>query len=232
MGSFIDLTGKVFGRLTVLGLSHKDDKNKYLWNCKCSCGNNIMVRGDYLRHSHKKSCGCLRDEVPNALKHGFRGTRFYNIWKGIRKRCLNPNSSNYKYYGGKEVSICQRWNDFINFKNDMYKSYQKHVDEHGEDDTTIDRIDVNLGYEPFNCKWATKIEQAENRLCQKYFVAINDSGKTLISRNQSKFARDNYLSEPSINRKLKNKDNTPYKGWIFRYATEEEIEEFLKNKEE
>lgn len=159
MSKCIDLTGQVFGRLTIIkkvGIS----KNKFaLWLCKCTCGNEIIVTSNNLRTGNSKSCGCFATELrrKKLLKHGFKHTRIYNIWRAMKQRCCNKNSSNYKNYGKRGIRICQEWlDDFINFYNWAL--------EHGySDNLSIDRIDTNGNYEPSNCRWITLKEQNNNR---------------------------------------------------------------------
>jgi hypothetical protein len=96
-------------------------------------------------------------------KHGMSNTRFYKIWSGILKRCLNENSQAFKNYGGRGITVCKEWKeDFLNFKEDMYPSYLEHVQKHGERNTSIERIDVNGNYEKSNCAWATRTTQNNN----------------------------------------------------------------------
>lgn len=159
MSKSIDLTGQIFGRLTVIkkvGLS----KNKFvLWLCKCACGNKIIVTSNNLRTGNTQSCGCLATELrrKNLLKHGLRNTRIYSIWKGMKQRCCNKNSTKYKDYGARGIIICQEWlNNFICFYNWALKNGYA-------DNLSIDRIDVNGNYEPLNCRWVTLKEQNNNR---------------------------------------------------------------------
>jgi len=101
-------------------------------------------------------------------KHNMSQTPFYHIWKSMTQRCNNPNHQFYNYYGGRGIKVCDEWLEFKNFMNDMYKSYQLHKEEYKED-TEIDRIDCNQGYNKNNCKWVTRIENMNNtRRNKKY----------------------------------------------------------------
>lgn len=105
--------------------------------------------------------------------HGMAQTRFYNIWCGINTRCFNKNVKIFKYYGNRGIKVCKRWQVFINFRDDMYKSYLKHVKEFGENNTSIDRINNNGNYSFNNCKWNTTKEQVRNRRDNRYYTYNN-----------------------------------------------------------
>ena len=107
---------------------------------------------------------------PN-YKHGMKGTRIYRIWQRIKARCLNKNTNDYKYYGGRGIKVCKRWlNSFENFYEDLSVGY--------EDDLTIDRIDNNGDYEPLNCRWVSRKIQSQNKR-NNIFITYGSETKSL-----------------------------------------------------
>jgi hypothetical protein len=171
MGTVKDLTGKIFGRLTVISMSHVE-KGKSVWNCKCSCGSSVKVVGVRISTGHTRSCGCM----PVVEGHGDVGTKFYRVWRNIRQRCHDVNSDRYQWYGAKGIYVCDRWrNDYLAFKSDMLSSYQKACADYGEDQVSIDRIDPTKGYEYSNCQWITRSENS-SKLNSQNRNSVNGQG--------------------------------------------------------
>lgn len=165
MGKMIDLTGKTFGRLTVLSPAPrpKSVKNKsQYWKCKCICQNEVVVNGNNLRCGNTTSCGCARKGrvIEANIKHRMSRTRLYEIHHDMKQRCYNPNKKIYKYYGGRGIKISPEWLD----KENGFMNFYTWAMSHGySDDLSIDRIDVDRGYSPDNCRWADYFTQANNR---------------------------------------------------------------------
>jgi len=156
-----DITGKKFGRLLVLSADKfSNSKRHIVWKCMCDCGNETSAIGSELRLGHKRSCGCFHLDVllETHTKHGHAKagqlSSTYISWASMHTRCSNKNSINFKHYGGRGISVCDRWKSFENFLADMGER---------KDGMSIDRIDVNGNYEPNNCKWSTHSEQNKNQ---------------------------------------------------------------------
>lgn len=155
--AFKDLAGLRFGRWTVI--SRGPTKfTRIHWNCVCDCGTFKEVSGCHLARGKSTNCGCLRPERTRAirLKHGKSDTVEHNIWMAMIHRCRNEDGTAWHNYGGRGISVCQRWLD--NFESFLSDMGQRPSPQH-----SIDRIDVNGNYEPSNCRWATKKEQSRNQ---------------------------------------------------------------------
>jgi hypothetical protein len=187
MPEFRDITGQRFGRLVALEWFKKQDVDRVriYWRCQCDCGNVRDINGDSLKRGATQSCGCYRAEVVKvcSITHGHAGkdrvSRIYICWRNMVRRCVNPEDSAWEYYGGRGITVCDRWLSFENFLADM-----------GEmpDSLTLDRRDNEAGYDKANCYWATRKEQAQNRrpprvnlVCRK---GHSLSGKNLYTTSQ------------------------------------------------
>lgn len=190
-----DLTGKRFGRWTVLAPAQRRNRAMF-WECQCDCGTVRDVKENSLTHGKSHSCGCLmRDTlIMRETTHGQSKTRLYKIWKGMRKRCNNSNDTVYKFYGGRGIVVCDEWNDFEAFYKWSY--------ENGYDDTakghecSIDRINSNGPYSPDNCRWVDNNTQHTNTRRNRY---ITIDGETHILRDWSNISG---VSVPTIIRRL------------------------------
>ena len=169
MTKIIDLTNMKFTRLTVLKKGNSTKTGQSMWICECACGKIKTISGQSLREGITKSCGCLNTEMrlERITKHGMCRTSEYSIWSTMIKRCVNKNNKSFPDYGGRGIIVCDRWvNDFSAFYEDMGK---RPTSKH-----SIDRIEVNGNYEPENCKWSTKTEQANNTRRNKLISAFGE----------------------------------------------------------
>lgn len=159
--TLVDITGRKFGRLTVAMRSSPIGSMPVRWHATCDCGNKCIVAGNKLKKGLTRSCGCLAQEsrVTSNTTHGMSGTRTYRQWEAMRHRCLYPSQDNYKWYGGRGIKICERWNRFANFLADMGTA---------PDGLELDRKDTNGNYEPGNCRWITHKDNCNNRRSAKH----------------------------------------------------------------
>lgn len=150
----IDMTGKQFGHLKVIGKSEKvGNRNQVYWDCQCICGKVRPFQGDGLRDGSSKSCGCRRGEGLGT--HRLSKSRIYRIYRHMKSRCYNPNVESYQWYGARGIAVCDEWQNFEPFYEwAMKNGYQR--------EKSIDRIDNDKGYFPENCRWSTDKEQARN----------------------------------------------------------------------
>lgn len=207
MGNLIDLSGKRFGRLSVLNIAYSTPAKVYYWNCLCDCGNYCTIMGNSLRKPNgTRSCGCIHKEATSLAKkkHGLskKTTPEYRAWKAMKKRCYNPNYHSFHNYGGRGIIVSESWiNSFQNFYNDM--------GERPSPNHSLDRIDVNGNYCKWNCKWSTQTEQSKNRNCNRWY---SYNGKKMILSDWAKFFGSHFSN---VSRMLKNKNfEQVYKHYI------------------
>lgn len=175
----MSVEGKVFGRLTVLERSHRNNKYNWYWKCRCECGKETIVESKHLRDGTTRSCGCLLTEYrvrraekaagrrinrPKVKYDGDLVDRFYrtrNSYKAMIRRCYDPKFLSFIKYGAKGIAVCDRWRNgeggisgWRCFLQDMGQRPDKH---------SLDRIDGTLGYFPENCRWATRQQQEANK---------------------------------------------------------------------
>lgn len=168
----LDLHGKRYGRLEVTGTSDNIGRDT-AWLCRCDCGRRVVIKTTCLRSKGTKSCGCLQREraMESATKHGKCGTRLYQCWADMKQRCSNPNNASYPNYGGRGIQVCDAWQEFEPFMEwALANGY--------EDRLELDRIDNDDGYEPGNCRWVTREQQALNRSDNRLLTHA-DKTKTL-----------------------------------------------------
>lgn len=170
-----NLVGMKFNRLTVLEFAGTTLGRAAIWRCQCDCGNITNVRASKLKNNIIKSCGCYKKEqwIRDHTTHGHsskqKKSSTYSSWLNMKARCSNSSCHEYHNYGGRGISICERWNSFENFLSDM-----------GEcpDGLSLDRIDNNGNYEPSNCRWANAVVQGNNRRNNRR-ITYNGETKTL-----------------------------------------------------
>jgi hypothetical protein len=222
VGKKLDLSGKSFGRITVLREGGRSNAGKVRFVCICSCGNpeEFEVIGSDLKSGHTKSCGCYEIENRNKhleknYTHGLSKHPLYNNWRAMIARCYNENDTDYKNYGGRGIQ---------SFWKNNFKSFYNWAIENGyKKGLSLERIDVNGNYEPENCCFITMSEQTRNKQNTVYLTAYGETKtmlewsedkriknlelnyKALASRKKNNWSEDEILTIPKGNRRKQNK---------------------------
>ncbi len=152
MSKRIEMIGKTFGQITVESYSHSRKKGGCMYVTVCSCGSRLVRSGVALRARETQRCVACANKLKTT--HGKSKTSEFRVWLSMLGRCKNPNNKNWVLYGGRGILVCERWNSFEGFYEDMGSrpgpKYQ------------LDRIDNNKGYSPENCRWVTPAENIRN----------------------------------------------------------------------
>lgn len=153
-----DWTSQRFNNLVGIAKSHQVG-HVWHWSFQCDCGNIITAKPSHVHGNKIKSCGCFRREfIGNQFRTHGRSRdpeSTFSTWTNMLTRCNNPNNEQYKYYGARGIKVCLEWFEYENFLADMGERPNKEL--------TLERVDNNKGYNKDNCKWATRIEQRNNR---------------------------------------------------------------------
>lgn len=156
---------------------------------KCNCGVEFKAMYDLVKRKHTTSCGCYQKKRVLEAKrtHGLTKHKIYNVWNHIMGRCFNKNNKSFNDYGGRGITVCDRWLKVENFISDMYPSHK--------DGLSIDRINNDGNYEPNNCRWATnEVQQRNTRIIRKR----NKTGYRGVYFNES---RNKFSSSIRVNSK-------------------------------
>lgn len=224
MGKFIDLTGQVFGKLMAIRFIERKN-NKTFWEWGCSCGNKHIASIDNVKSGQTNSCGCLRKES-RKLKRILNGMYYdvdsplRHIWTQMKSRCYKTYNKSFKNYGGRGITVCDEWLGDDGFNNfyiwAIVNGYKEEKLLNGLNKWTLDRIDNNGNYEPSNCRWATRKEQANNTRTNRYvefdgtlislkkYCEINNLKYSIVKGRKTKGTNDIITLNKSIREISKN----------------------------
>ena len=164
-----ELTGRTFGRLTVIGYSSTRG-TLGMWLCRCECGQEKVVYAGHLKRMEVRSCGCLRKETTRArsITHGDKHSKEYVAWCGMKRRCYAKKATYYYNYGGRGIEVCREWKD-------SYETFLRDMGRAPSPSHTLDRINNDMGYSKANCRWATRTEQMNNTRHNIYLVVNGET---------------------------------------------------------
>ncbi len=196
MAKIKDLTGKVFSRLTVIEKMPHVPCERIQWKCLCECGEEKIVKGIYLTTGKTKSCGCFQQEMRGASSrtHGMSQTREFVTWVKMRRRCSNKIDSRFASYGGRGITVCEDWDA-------SFEAFYRDMGDRPSSKHSLDRKDNDGNYCPENCRWATAIEQNNNKRTNRMLTLGN------ITDTMSNWSRVTGINLGTLHTRLKTK------GW-------------------
>lgn len=188
-GHYKDLTNHIYGKIKVLSLAFKKN-DEYFWKCACECGNEFFKNARYLVKN--KSCGCMA-----KTRQGESQSQTYRSWRAMMQRCNDNKVSHYARYGFKGISVCESWLEYDNFKKDMGLR---------PINTTLDRINPSSNYNKENCRWATILEQSNNRSDNLQIFAFGER------RTLAEWSRSRNISWSTLRKRIVNLEWNPEKA--------------------
>lgn len=197
MGITKDLRGRQYGRLSVLSDDPRKIGTRLHWKVRCQCGTVKWVSGNALQRSHTVSCGCYLSEIvgTHSRKHGLSHSPLYRAWSSMKTRCTNPNRHTWVNYGGRGITVCERWMSFSNFLKDMGPSYTEGM--------TLERKNNDEGYSPVNCVWIPALDQVYNTRRTVLLVDVNGEKLPL-----SKVARKYNIHVETLRSRVRSRNTT------------------------
>ncbi len=176
--NIIDISGKKFGRLTVVSLYSVNKHNHSEWLCLCECGNRKVINGNSLNMGRTRSCGCYSKEIQLTLKttHGQSRTPEYVAWQAMKERCDNPDHPGYPDYGERGIKVFSGWRD-------SFENFIEYVGKRPSKKHSLDRINNDGNYEPGNVRWGTKKQQSRNT---RRNIWIEHEGRKLVANDWAK----------------------------------------------
>lgn len=208
----VNMTGQIFGRLTVLQRAENDKQGNAQWLCQCSCGNKKVVRGRALRTRKTLSCGCLLSESSKErmtkllTKHGMASTKLYRVYSSMRERCEKPSCTEFHRYGGRGIAVCDEW------RNDRNSFFEWALNNGYKEGLQIDRENNDGNYEPSNCRWVLPIDNGRNTSKCINVIATNcETGEEMLFRSINEAVEHTGICYCTIKRFLEGKPTRKYK---------------------